>query len=244
MRLNVFDRQPDALELWQQTAHSLGLVFHHLPSIQPLPEPVRSEVGLLIVEHSTLAGEGGPSIAQLCQACPKQRVIVTGRLLGVNNVVDAMQSGAASAIEKPLNRDHLVRTLTPVIQQAAAIRQKEAEHNHLNQLFATLSQREQHVLDLVLRGVPNRESAQQLSVSVRTIEARRAKVYDKLECKNLAELVRKIERLEQLKQMFDVSPSKGPVQMSAITGRLSCNFNSSISCHTSGFSLDGLLVNK
>jgi|LakMenEpi03Aug12_release.lakeMendotaPanAssembly.Ray.scaffolds.fasta_scaffold00228_13 FixJ family two-component response regulator len=243
MRLNVFDRQPDALELWQQTAPSLGLVFHHLPSIQPLPEPVRSEVGILIIEHSTLAGEGGPSIAQLCQACPKQRVIVTG-LLGVNNVVDAMQSGAASVIEKPLNRDHLVRTVTPVIQQAAAIQQKEAEHNHLNQLFANLSQREHHVLDLVLRGVPNRESAQQLSVSVRTIEARRAKVYEKLECKNLAELVRKIERLEQLKQMFDVSPSKGSVRMSAITGRLYCNVNSSISCHTSGFSLDGLLVNK
>jgi FixJ family two-component response regulator len=214
-----------------------------LPSIQPLPEPVRSEVGILIIEHSTLAGEGGPSIAQLCQACPKQRVIVTG-LLGVNNVVDAMQSGAASVIEKPLNRDHLVRTVTPVIQQAAAIQQKEAEHNHLNQLFANLSQREHHVLDLVLRGVPNRESAQQLSVSVRTIEARRAKVYEKLECKNLAELVRKIERLEQLKQMFDVSPSKGSVRMSAITGRLYCNVNSSISCHTSGFSLDGLLVNK
>jgi hypothetical protein len=83
-----------------------------------------------------------------------------------------------------------------------------------------------------------------LSVSVRTIEARRAKVYEKLECKNLAELVRKIERLEQLKQMFDVSPSKGSVRMSAITGRLYCNVNSSISCHTSGFSLDGLLVNK
>lgn len=244
MRLHVFDRQPDALEIWQQTAPTLGLVFHHLPSIQPVPEMLRSEVGLLVVEHSMLPMESGPAIAQVCQGCPKQRVILTGRPLSVSTVVDAMQSGTASAVEKPLNREQLMRILSQVIQQASAIQQKETEHQHLSQLFGKLTQREQHVLDLVLRGVPNRESAQQLSVSVRTIEARRAKVYDKLECENLAELVRKIERLEQLKQMFDGCDSKGPVRMSAFTGRLQCFVSPGIPANKSGFSLDGMVVNN
>ncbi len=68
----------------------------------------------------------------------------------------------------------------------------------------------------VLKGVPNRQAAEMLQVSVRTVESRRAKVYKKLAANNVAELVRKADRLEVLRRELKTTVetpvvAKGPI---------------------------------
>ena len=55
--------------------------------------------------------------------------------------------------------------------------------------MATLSQREREVLDRVVAGKLNREIAEELEISIKTVEAHRSRLMEKLEVGSLAELV-------------------------------------------------------
>ena len=95
-------------------------------------------------------------------------------------VVEAMRRGAVSVLDKPWNDDELWQA----IRQAIAIDGKKRE-SHLHtaatrQKLATLTQKEQEVLELVLAGKPNKLMADRLGVSLRTIENRRRSVFQKI----------------------------------------------------------------
>jgi two-component system response regulator TtrR len=55
--------------------------------------------------------------------------------------------------------------------------------------LAQLTQREREVLDLVVAGRMNREIAEKLEISIKTVEAHRAKIMEKIEVDSVAELV-------------------------------------------------------
>ncbi len=80
------------------------------------------------------------------------------------------------------------------------------QYELLHTRFSKLTTREKDVLNYILIGTSNKDTAKLLSVSVRTIESRRAKVYRKLDANNVAELVRKIDRLESLGKGLGVQP--------------------------------------
>ena len=59
---------------------------------------------------------------------------------------------------------------------------------------------------MVLDGVSNKLIAKQLQVSVRTVESRRAKIYRKCEVSNVTELVRCVDRAQQLRGRYGDCP--------------------------------------
>ena len=71
---------------------------------------------------------------------------------------------------------------------AAAHALQERRRAHAARL-AQLTQREREVLDLVVAGRMNREIAESLDISIKTVEAHRAKIMEKLEVDSVAELV-------------------------------------------------------
>jgi DNA-binding CsgD family transcriptional regulator len=54
--------------------------------------------------------------------------------------------------------------------------------------LAELTERERDVMELVAKGLPNKLIADQLAISVRTVEVHRARVFDKMEVKSAVEL--------------------------------------------------------
>jgi FixJ family two-component response regulator len=76
-----------------------------------------------------------------------------------------------------------------------------------------LTQREREVLDLVVAGKLNREVAEELAISVKTVEAHRAKIMEKLEVDSLAELVQ-----AALLAGSHPAPGGGPLGFSPIVG--------------------------
>ena len=58
----------------------------------------------------------------------------------------------------------------------------------LRQRLAELTERERAVMQLVVEGLPNKRIADQLDISVRTVEVHRARVFDKMEVKSAVEL--------------------------------------------------------
>jgi two-component system, LuxR family, response regulator FixJ len=104
--------------------------------------------------------------------------------------VRALKAGAVDFLQKPFNNQTLLDCVQEAIEQDAQARHNRVRQEELATLFAELTPREREVMDLVVSGKPNREIAEQLGLSAKTIEVHRAHVMHKLRVDSLAELVR------------------------------------------------------
>lgn len=102
--------------------------------------------------------------------------------------VDALKNGAFHFLEKPFQGEKLLELIRQASSRAPA-EAEQAQRLCAQARLATLTQREREVMDLVVRGRKNRQIAETLGISVKTVEAHRAKAMEKLEVSNVAELV-------------------------------------------------------
>lgn len=114
-------------------------------------------------------------------------IFLTGHA-DVPTAVDSVKRGAFDFCEKPFSDNALVDR----IEQALALsRERLAERQQrqrLEQRLHELTERERDVMRLVARGLPNKLIADELDISVRTVEVHRARVFDKMEVKSAVEL--------------------------------------------------------
>lgn len=204
MNVCLFDAEPEAAKLWNQLAPAHDLKVSVYSSWQP-GTSFPMDTHLVAVDRSALSGGFAEGVIEIRGACPCLALTIgTGNGLLVGQVVEMMRHGVYHVLEKPYDAQQLDAMLGELRGIATDIEASRDEHQHLKSLFETLTHREKHVLDCVLAGDSNKEAARKLNVSVRTVESRRAKVYRKLELKHVAELVRKIDRLDQLNTVFDM----------------------------------------
>ena len=105
--------------------------------------------------------------------------------------VARMKLGAVDFLEKPFDDQQLCRTVALALQQAVE-RRSEVNQRETNQtLLARLTPRERQVLDLIAAGRLNKQIADDLSISIKTVEAHRANIMDKFEVRTMADLMRK-----------------------------------------------------
>lgn len=105
-------------------------------------------------------------------------------------VVRAFRAGAVDFIEKPYNEQLLLDSVQSALQQRSApVVQQSAQSAQLQVRLATLTPRELDVLKPLVRGYSNREIAEQLEVSVKTVDLYRARVMKRMQAHNLPELV-------------------------------------------------------
>lgn len=116
-------------------------------------------------------------------------VIITGHG-DVPMAVRAMKSGAVDFIEKPFNDEVLLDAIRRAIAFEEEQRSQYSEHRQVQERLAHLTPREREVMDNVTAGKSNKEIANALGVSAKTIEAHRARVMEKMQAGSLAELVR------------------------------------------------------
>lgn len=100
--------------------------------------------------------------------------------------VQAMKAGAIDFLEKPIDPDALLDSLQRCMQHSASAAEETDLHRRLDRLTA----REREVLDAVVSGLPNKVIGHNLGIVTRTVEVHRARVMEKMEARNLSELVR------------------------------------------------------
>jgi FixJ family two-component response regulator len=104
--------------------------------------------------------------------------------------VATMKKGASDFIEKPFNeaelRASVERMLESARSQGVAAREKEERAA----LLARLTSREHQVLDCIVAGRLNKQIADDLGISIKTVEAHRANIMDKLDAATVADLLR------------------------------------------------------
>jgi two-component system, LuxR family, response regulator DctR len=98
--------------------------------------------------------------------------------------VDSLKRGAFDFFEKPFNDNDLMDR----VDQALASSRMAAESSAVRARLGTLSAREREVLDLILAGKMNKVVADELGISMRTVEVHRAHIFDKMQVKTAVEL--------------------------------------------------------
>ena len=156
-------------------------------------------------EFLSVFREGGPACLVLDLRMPEVSGLETQELIRKKNIriptiimtghgdvpaaVRAMKLGAVDFLEKPCNDHVLLDRVQKAIEQDRQRIAAEAKRSDRLNVLNKLSNREREVMTLVVAGHSNKETAQQLGVSPKTIETHRANLMRKLDISSFAELV-------------------------------------------------------
>ena len=102
--------------------------------------------------------------------------------------VAALKKGAFDFIEKPFNDSDLVDIVMRALDTDARNQHAEATRETVEARLALLTAREQEVMEQILAGKFNKVIADELSISMRTVEAHRSKIFEKMDVRSAVEL--------------------------------------------------------
>lgn len=106
----------------------------------------------------------------------------------VSTAVDAVKRGAFDFIEKPFADNQLVERVHSALESSVAWLDRQADRQVVQSRLGELTERELEVLRCVVAGLANKQIADQLAISVRTVEVHRARVFDKMGVRSAVEL--------------------------------------------------------
>jgi RNA polymerase sigma factor (sigma-70 family) len=157
--------------------------------------PSESELGCILLDVR-IPGLSGPELqgrlSELGSTVPI--VFLTGHP-DVPTTVRTIKAGAQDFLTKPVSSDELLRAIERAIAQHEASRGLKSKLDLVRAHVATLTPREREVFELVIRGQTNKQVANALGTTERTIKAHRHRVMEKMQVRSLAELVSLAERI-------------------------------------------------
>lgn len=202
MKINVFIADDHAvvlagLRLLLESAGDIAVVGEATTGTQALEGIVRTRPEVAVLDLN-MPEFGGIEAAEFIEErCPGVKVLMLSAVVDVESVHRALRAGAAGYVSKYAAGSELV----------AAIRKVHAGGRYLSTAIAesmvqsysrevrektpleSLSRRERQVLQLLAEGRPVPEIARLISLSPRTVETYRARIYEKLGLKDMRELI-------------------------------------------------------
>jgi two-component system response regulator TtrR len=107
----------------------------------------------------------------------------------VPTAVSAIKGGAVDFIQKPFGYREVLAIIQRAFERDAEIREKRARRSQVTERVAALTEREREVMQRVIEGKLNKVIADELGISVKTVEFHRAKVMEKMGADSVAALV-------------------------------------------------------
>ena len=125
----------------------------------------------------------------------EQSPIALIALTGNGDIADAvamLKNGAVDYLEKPIG----IQRLQEAIEHAQALTLKRAKLYYIRTLYAQLTDKEKQVAHELMQGNLNKNIADHLDVSMRTIEVHRSQVMKKMQAQHVSELIQKLALLD------------------------------------------------
>ena len=104
--------------------------------------------------------------------------------------VDTMKKGALDFIQKPFKEEHLITLVERMLEQARTNFSEQQQTASRDALLAKLTGRESQVLERIVAGRLNKQIADDLGISIKTVEAHRANIMEKLGANTVADLLK------------------------------------------------------
>jgi len=147
-----------------------------------------------VIINSRIGVESGVMAIQLIQQrLPLVVTVMFQDAADLKSATAAMRLGVVDVMAKPIDIEYLARILRDGLS-ASFVSQRPSLPNGAGTIrgFRNLTRREREVLQMITTGLSNKEAAQKLGISSRTVEVHRLHVMHKLGAKNTADLMRMI----------------------------------------------------
>ncbi|MCH4272556.1 response regulator transcription factor [Kerstersia gyiorum] len=125
----------------------------------------------------------------LARKAPIPIIFITGHG-DVPMAVASMKKGAADFLEKPFNESDLRQIVGRMLEQAAERHDQVQTRRNREAMLGRLTAREQQVLERIVAGRLNKQIADDLGISIKTVEAHRANIMEKLQVTTVADLMK------------------------------------------------------
>lgn len=120
---------------------------------------------------------------------PPPLILITG-FAEVSAAVEAIKLGVFDYVEKPVSGQTFVDKVKSALMLSRDLHQQRLQHNARESHLSQLTTKERDIFEAVVRGLPSKDIAQRMHLSVRTVENHRARIMLKLGVKSALELVR------------------------------------------------------
>lgn len=176
--------------LWRWLMESNEIPVRTFVSAAEFIESYRSDAPGCLILDLRLPGMSGLELQDYLGGRGIQIPIVFVTAHGdVQTAVTALKGGAVDFIEKPFNYRQAVSTVQKAFERDAANRLRRARELETASRIAALTERERAVLRCVIGGKQNKVIADELEISVKTVEFHRSKLMEKMGVGSVAELV-------------------------------------------------------
>jgi RNA polymerase sigma factor (sigma-70 family) len=187
----VVDDDDDVQRALARLIRSLGMQVQTFASAREFLRCQRPDGPACLVLDVRIAGENGLMVQEALQTAAWRPPIIF--LTGHGTVpmcVRAMKAGAVDFLLKPVDDEDLLAAISTALEQDYSARDSQHQYAVVHQRIATLTPREQEVMNLVITGLRNKEIAYALGTSEKTIKAHRAHIMQKMQVASVAALVR------------------------------------------------------
>jgi two-component system response regulator FixJ len=146
-----------------------------------------------VVADVRMPGLSGIDLVQrmVSDATPPPIILITAHG-DIDMAVAAIKLGAVDFIEKPFDEKRLLASIQEAVDRIRQVRDESADLRELRARADSLTDRQREVMDLAAAGLSNKEIALRLQISPRTVEIHRAWMMERMQARNLAELVRMV----------------------------------------------------
>ncbi|AHG75477.1 reductase [Mannheimia varigena USDA-ARS-USMARC-1296] len=155
------------------------------------------QLGVVLLDIRMPLLDGQQVHQKLREAQSTLAVIIMTAHGDVPMAVRELKNGAVDFLQKPVGFEQLKQVLSAAekaSEQAVKIRE-------ISQNYAKLTEKERNLVPYIMQGYINKQIADKLAISVRTVEVHRASVMEKMQAESLAGLVQKISDLQKIKKI-------------------------------------------
>lgn len=149
-----------------------------------------------VVADLKMPGMSGLDLQRtLAQQGNRMPVVVITAHGDVESSRQAFKADAIDFLQKPFDDEQIVSAIEQAFQRINAFESDRAARHHQESVLSQLTAREREVMHLLATGLQNREVAEQLGLSPRTVEVHKARILAKLGVRNHTELVRLVDAI-------------------------------------------------
>jgi len=187
----IIDDEPAVLDALRLMLGTFGYACRTFLSAEEFLAAVPPTTPGCVIADVRLPGMSGLDLQQeLARRGPGMPMIFISAHGDIRMAVAAVKAGAVDFLEKPIDDALLVECLRQALRREDLERSARGRANELAVRLQRLTLREKEVMGLVIEGYSNAAIGDRLGISPRTVEHYRASVMEKMQARNLSDLVR------------------------------------------------------